>query len=104
MNAGNAGVLHFLPLFPTLYDLYGQKASSTLGLSYSELDNMADFSFNLLESSRWTDYALLDSGDGLKLERFGKYIFVRPESQAMWSRALPESDWNNVHAVFQPTG
>ena len=65
---------------------------------------MADFSFNLLESSRWTDYALLDSGDGLKLERFGKYIFVRPESQAMWSRALPESDWNNVHAVFQPTG
>ena len=65
---------------------------------------MTDFSFNLLESSRWTDYALLDSGEGLKLERFGKYVFVRPESQAMWRRALPESDWNNVHAVFQPTG
>jgi len=65
---------------------------------------MTDFSFTLLESSRWTDYALLDSGDGLKLERFGKYVFVRPEAQAMWRRALPESDWNNVHAVFQPTG
>jgi 23S rRNA (cytosine1962-C5)-methyltransferase len=64
---------------------------------------MNDFSFTLLESSRWTDYALLDSGDGLKLERFGKYIFVRPEAQAMWSRSLPASEWNNVHAVFEPS-
>ena len=44
--------------------------------------------FSLLESSNWRDYELLDSGDGLKLERFGKYVFARPESQAMWSRAL----------------
>jgi len=59
--------------------------------------------FTLLESTRWKDYALLDSGDGLKLERFGKYIFVRPESQAMWKRTL-DSEWKNAHAVFQPTG
>lgn len=59
--------------------------------------------FTLLESARWKDYALLDSGDGLKLERFGKYIFVRPESQAMWKRTL-DSEWKNAHAVFQPTG
>ena len=60
--------------------------------------------FTLLEASNWRDYELLDSGDGLKMERFGKYIFSRPESQAMWSRALPASEWNNVHAVFQPSG
>lgn len=59
--------------------------------------------FTLLEASNWKDYELLDSGDGLKLERFGKYIFARPESQAMWRRALPASEWNNAHAVFQPT-
>ncbi|MBL0346028.1 class I SAM-dependent methyltransferase [Candidatus Villigracilis affinis] len=59
--------------------------------------------FTLLEAANWHDYELLDSGDGLKMERFGKYIFSRPESQAMWSRALPASEWNNVHAVFQPT-
>ncbi|MBI5842475.1 MAG: class I SAM-dependent methyltransferase [Chloroflexi bacterium] len=59
--------------------------------------------FTLLESPSWKDYALLDSGDGLKLERFGKYVFERPESQAMWKRALPESEWKNAHAVFQPT-
>ena len=60
--------------------------------------------FTLLEASNWRDYELIDSGDGLKMERFGKYIFSRPESQAMWSRALPASEWNNVHAVFQPSG
>jgi 23S rRNA (cytosine1962-C5)-methyltransferase len=59
--------------------------------------------FTLLEAANWRDYELLDSGDGLKLERFGKYIFARPESQAMWSRALPASEWSNAHAVFQPT-
>ena len=59
--------------------------------------------FTFLEASNWRDYELLDSGDGLKLERFGKYIFARPEAQAMWSRALPASEWNNAHAVFHPT-
>jgi 23S rRNA (cytosine1962-C5)-methyltransferase len=59
--------------------------------------------FTFLESSHWTDYALLDSGDGLKLERFGKYVFVRPEPQAMWKRSL-EIEWKNAHAVFVPTG
>ncbi len=61
--------------------------------------------FTFLESSRWVDYALLDSGDGLKLERFGKYAFVRPESQAMWKRSLdPNGEWKNAHAVFVSTG
>jgi len=60
--------------------------------------------FTFLEANRWQDYELLDSGDGLKLERFGKYIFARPESQAMWSRALPQSEWDNAHGVFIPSG
>jgi 23S rRNA (cytosine1962-C5)-methyltransferase len=59
--------------------------------------------FTLLESSRWTDYELLDSGNGLKLERFGPYCFVRPEVQALWKPALPPSAWDDVHGVFQPT-
>lgn len=60
--------------------------------------------FTFLEASHWKDYELIDSGDGLKLERFGNYVFMRPESQAMWSRALPESEWGKAHAVFIPTG
>ena len=57
----------------------------------------------LLESPDWKDYEQLDSGDGLKLERFGPYRFVRPEVQAIWKRGLPESAWRDVHGVFQPT-
>lgn len=59
--------------------------------------------FSLLESPNWTDYALLDSGNGLKLERFGTYTFVRPEVQAMWLQSLPEKEWAQAHAFFQPT-
>lgn len=61
--------------------------------------------FTLRESTRWKDYALLDSGNGLKLERFGKHVFVRPESQAMWKRSLDANvEWKHADAVFVPTG
>jgi len=42
----------------------------------------------------WGDFALLDSGHGRKLERYGPYRFIRPEPQAMWSPRLPESAWD----------
>lgn len=61
-------------------------------------------SFKLLEATHWKDYELLDSGDGQKLERFGKYVFARPESQAMWSPALDSSAWQKADGVFQPSG
>ena len=64
---------------------------------------MISYSFTFLESTNWKDYALIDSGDGLKLERFGNYVFARPESQAMWKRTLT-SEWKNADAVFVPTG
>ena len=46
------------------------------------------------------DYELIDSGDGRKLERFGKYVLARPCSQAMWRPSLPEADWNRADASF----
>lgn len=35
----------------------------------------------------WADYGLVDSGHGRKLERYGRFRFVRPEPQAMWAPA-----------------
>jgi 23S rRNA (cytosine1962-C5)-methyltransferase len=58
----------------------------------------------LLESNRWKDYELLDSGNSLKLERFGSYRFVRPEAQAIWKPALDSSAWKDIHATFVSTG
>ncbi len=57
----------------------------------------------LLNSPYWEDYELLDTGNGLKLERFGAYKFIRPEHQAVWKPALPATTWEKVEAVFQPT-
>ncbi len=59
---------------------------------------------DLLLSPHWTDYELLDSGAGQKLERFGPYIFARPEVQALWKQALPAEKWQAAHASFIPSG
>ena len=53
-----------------------------------------------LSATGWTDYDLLDSGDGQKLERFGPVVLARPEAQATWQPALPASGWQ-AHAVYR---
>jgi len=40
-----------------------------------------------LVAEPWSDYGLVDSGGGRKLERYGPYRFIRPEPQAMWAPA-----------------
>lgn len=44
-----------------------------------------------LTGEPWADYGLIDSGHGRKLERYGRFRFIRPEAQAMWAPASP--DW-----------
>jgi 23S rRNA (cytosine1962-C5)-methyltransferase len=51
----------------------------------------------------WPDYALVDSGDGRKLERYGPYHVVRPEPQCLWIPRLDPSRWEEADAVFDPT-
>lgn len=56
----------------------------------------------ILKPLNWVDYELIDSGNGEKLERFGKYILRRPEPQALWVRSMPESEWIKLaHATFR---
>jgi 23S rRNA (cytosine1962-C5)-methyltransferase len=55
----------------------------------------------LLHPASWHDYELLDSGNFEKLERFGKYVLIRPEPQALWSRSLSDEVWKKTaHAKF----
>ena len=44
------------------------------------------------------EYQLLDSGDGRKLERFGRYVLARPCSQALWRPMLGAADWSAADA------
>ena len=58
---------------------------------------------NTLSPQNWVDYELLDSGDGAKLERFGKYILVRPDRGILWQRSLPAKTWDDADAEFEPS-
>ncbi len=46
------------------------------------------------------DYELIDSGEGLKLERFGAYTLSRPSSQAVWKKSMPQKVWEEATATF----
>ena len=52
-----------------------------------------------LVAEPWDDWALIDCGNGQKLERYGDVKVVRPEPQAMWAPAL--QDWD-PDATFVP--
>ncbi|MFN8235006.1 MAG: class I SAM-dependent methyltransferase [Bacteroidia bacterium] len=55
----------------------------------------------LLTPQNFKDYELLDSGNFEKLERFGQYITIRPEPQAVWNRQKKEADWlKEAHVKF----
>ncbi|MDB5554790.1 MAG: dependent methyltransferase [Rhizobium sp.] len=54
----------------------------------------------ILETSGEHGYRLLDTGSGLKLEQYGEIRIVRPEAQALWPSALPDSEWDAADAIF----
>lgn len=57
----------------------------------------------LLTPTHWQDYELIDCGDFEKLERFGKYITIRPEPQAVWKKKYSYSEWEKqAHVKFVP--
>ena len=60
----------------------------------------------LLLADRWNDYQLLDCGDGLKQERWGKFTLVRPDPQVLWPRSgstglTAARDWGNWDGFYQ---
>ncbi len=56
-----------------------------------------------LSTSGWPDYELIDSGDNKKLERFGPFALIRPETQAIWKPLHPEL-WKTAKAEFRFDG
>ncbi len=61
--------------------------------------------FYLLEvpmwlSDRWIDYELLDCSGGEKLERWGDFVLVRPDPQAIWKTEKTAAGWKNADARY----
>jgi 23S rRNA (cytosine1962-C5)-methyltransferase len=54
-----------------------------------------------MRTTGWADYALIDSGGGRKLERYGPYHVIRPEAQCLWGPALPDEAWRAADAAFE---
>jgi 23S rRNA (cytosine1962-C5)-methyltransferase len=61
------------------------------------------FHIDLAVTAPSAAYALVDCGEGRKLERFGPILIDRPEPQAMWQPRRPRAKWG-PHAVFSASG
>lgn len=53
----------------------------------------------LLKADEWKDYALLDAGNGEKLERWKNYILRRPDPQAIWP-VTEDDSWQKADAIY----
>ncbi len=51
----------------------------------------------------WKDYELIDSGNGMRYERFGPYRTVRPDPQAIWQPSLSQQVWEEADVQFVRT-
>ena len=47
-----------------------------------------------LVARAWRDYEILDTGDGMKLERWGDAVLARPDPQVIWPRAGEWKKWD----------
>ncbi len=52
-------------------------------------------------SKDWKDYELLDASDGERLERWGKYILVRPDPQIIWRGERSHTLWDNADGIYR---
>lgn len=52
-------------------------------------------------SDNWKDYELIDASDGERLERWGKYILVRPDPQIIWKDAARSPLWNKADGIYR---
>lgn len=48
----------------------------------------------------WDEYELVDSGAGMKLERYGKILLARPEPEAFWAKSLGAQEWEKANATY----
>ena len=52
-------------------------------------------------ADNWKDYELIDASDGERLERWGKYILVRPDPQIIWHSERRSELWKRADAIYK---
>ena len=52
-------------------------------------------------TENWKDYELLDTSDGERLERWGKYILIRPDPQVIWQGVAKHPAWKTADGIYR---
>ena len=55
----------------------------------------------IISTPGWDEYSLLDSGEGYRLEQFGKFRIARPDPQCIWRRRVDKKEWDAADAEFK---
>ena len=51
-------------------------------------------------ASGWKDYEIIATGDGEKLERWGKLVLLRPDPQVIWHAKTPLANNPKINAIY----
>ncbi len=51
-------------------------------------------------ADKWRDYEVIDCSGGEKLERWGKYILIRPDPQVIWNTQKSEKEWKKRNGHY----
>lgn len=51
-------------------------------------------------ADHWTDYEVIDTSAGEKLERWGRYLLVRPDPQVIWNTEKKDRRWKKINAHY----
>ncbi|MBR5337010.1 MAG: class I SAM-dependent methyltransferase [Lachnospiraceae bacterium] len=51
-------------------------------------------------ADKWTDYNIIDTSDGEKLERWGDYILLRPDPQVIWRSPKSRPEWKKINGHY----
>ena len=52
-------------------------------------------------ADKWTDYTVVDTSDGEKLEYWGKYSLIRPDPQVIWKTEKKNPLWRRADASYK---
>ena len=51
-------------------------------------------------ADNWKDYEVIDTSEGEKLERWGKYILLRPDPQVIWNTPKANPQWKKLNGHY----
>lgn len=51
-------------------------------------------------AQNWKDYEVIDTSNGEKLERWGKYILLRPDPQVIWNTPKQAKEWKKLNGHY----